>query len=552
MTDPNEIGVNDPEELEAAGAPASGEIAASTTLGAVHLTVADLERSLAFYRNAVGLELLGRADGTAAIGVGDRELIVAVEEPGAGPRAGYTGLYHVALLLPERSDLARWLAHASRDRVPLTGMSDHFVSEALYLRDPDGHGLEIYWDRPRESWEGQVAARMTTMPLDAADLMAEIGDPAADRFDGIAAGTIVGHVHLKVASIPETDAFYRDVLGFALDGDAGRRGHLPRRRRLPPPHRRERLGEPRRAAPAAGNRSAPARHRRSPRRGRARPHPRPRARRRPRGRRGSGRSRRHRSVGEPPAALRPLRRPGGQARGNRMKVAVVGHVEACAFATVDHVPVPGEIVEAEEGWEQAAGGGAVAAVQLARLAGECLFLTAIADDRFGRAAKRDLEALGLRVEAACRPATQRRAFVHLDATGERTITVTGDRLAPAIADPLPWAELESCDAVYFTAGDRGAAVAARKATRMVATIRAKEGLSGSGVELDVLVASAGDRGERYVSGAIEPLPRAAVLTAGVEGGLTENADGTRLAGPLRLCRARSSTSTAPATRSPAA
>ena len=187
----------------------------------------------------------------------------------------------------------------------------------------------------------------------------------------------------------------------------------------------------------------------------------------------------------------------------------------------------GEIVEAEEGWEQAAGGGAVAAVQLARLAGECLFLTAIADDRFGRAAKRDLEALGLRVEAAWRPATQRRAFVHLDATGERTITVTGDRLAPAIADPLPWAELESCDAVYFTAGDRGAAVAARKATRMVATIRAKEGLSGSGVELDVLVASAGDRGERYVSGAIEPLPRAAVLTAGVEGGLTENADGTK-------------------------
>ena len=210
-----------------------------------------------------------------------------------------------------------------------------------------------------------------------------------------------------------------------------------------------------------------------------------------------------------------------------MKVAVVGHVEACAFATVDHVPVAGEIVEAAKGWEQAAGGGAVAAVQLARLAGECLFLTAIADDRFGRAAKRDLEALGLRVEAAWRPATQRRAFVHLDATGERTITVTGDRLAPAIADPLPWAELESCDAVYFTAGDRGAAVAARKATRMVATIRAKEGLSGSGVELDVLVASAGDRGERYVSGAIEPLPRAAVLTAGVEGGLTENADGAR-------------------------
>lgn len=211
-----------------------------------------------------------------------------------------------------------------------------------------------------------------------------------------------------------------------------------------------------------------------------------------------------------------------------MKVAVVGHVEACAFASVDRVPVAGEIVEAEEGWEQAAGGGAVAAVQLARLAGGCLFLTALADDAFGHAARRDLEDLGLSVEAAWRPASQRRAFVHLDAAGERTITVTGDRLAPAIADPLPWEELESCDAVYLTAGDSGAAVAARKATRMVATVRAREALSGSGVELDVLVASAGDRGEQYSSGMIEPPPRAVVLTAGAGGGLVETADGTRV------------------------
>jgi ribokinase len=211
-----------------------------------------------------------------------------------------------------------------------------------------------------------------------------------------------------------------------------------------------------------------------------------------------------------------------------MKVAVVGHVEACAFASVDHVPGAGEIVEAEEGWEQAAGGGAVAAVQLARLAGECLFLTALADDRFGRAAQRDLEDLGLRVEAAWRSASQRRAFVHLDAAGERTITVTGDRLAPAIADPLPWRELEVCDAVYLTAGDRGAAVAARKATRVVATVRARRALIGSGVELDVLVASAGDRGERYSSGMIEPPPRAVVLTAGAEGGVIETTDGTEV------------------------
>jgi catechol 2,3-dioxygenase len=221
LTDRNQIGVNDPEEREAAGAPTSAEIDASTTLGPVHVTVADLERSLAFYRDAVGLEVIERAGGTASVGVGERQLIVAVEEPGARPGAGYTGLYHVALLLPQRADLARWLAHAARDRVPLTGLSDHFVSEALYLSDPDGHGLEIYWDRPRESWEGQVKARMTTLPLDVGDLMAEIGGPGADRFEGLPAGTFVGHVHLKVASIPETEAFYRDRLGFELMATLG-------------------------------------------------------------------------------------------------------------------------------------------------------------------------------------------------------------------------------------------------------------------------------------------------------------------------------------------
>ena len=221
MTDEDVSGVNDPEELEATGAPASGEIAASTTLGPVHLTVADLDRWVGFYRDAVGLELLGRDDGTASFGAGGRELVVGVEEPGARPAVGYTGLYHVALLLPQRADLARWLAHAGRDRVPLTGLSDHFVSEAIYLTDPDGHGIEIYWDRPREHWEGQVEARMTTLPLDVNDLLGEIEDPASDRFEGLPAGTIVGHVHLKVASIDETEAFYRDVLGFGLMASLG-------------------------------------------------------------------------------------------------------------------------------------------------------------------------------------------------------------------------------------------------------------------------------------------------------------------------------------------
>ena len=97
-------------------------------------------------------------------------------------------------------------------------MSDHFVSEAIYLRDPDGHGIEIYWDRPREIWEGQVAQRMTTEPLDVRDLMDATGDAS---FDGLAAGTVMGHVHLRVADVPATVAFYEDVLGFGLTARLG-------------------------------------------------------------------------------------------------------------------------------------------------------------------------------------------------------------------------------------------------------------------------------------------------------------------------------------------
>ena len=143
-----------------------------------------------------------------------------VEEPGARPAYGYTGLFHFALLLPERVDLARWLAHAGRDGVALTGLSDHFVSEAIYLRDPDGHGIEIYWDRPREVWEGQVFERMTTLPLDVGSVLAELPE-AGEPFEQLPAGTVMGHVHLKVASIPDTVAFYRDVMGFDLMAQLG-------------------------------------------------------------------------------------------------------------------------------------------------------------------------------------------------------------------------------------------------------------------------------------------------------------------------------------------
>src|SRR5262249_21302368 len=161
------------------------------------------DRSLGFYRRTVGLDVLEQEAGRASVGAGTRELLVLVEEPGASPAHGHTGLYHFALLVPERVDLARWLAHASRDRVPLAPLSDHYVSEAIYLSDPDEHGIEIYGDRPRNVWQGEVDMRMTTMPLDVESLFAELDDPATAPFDGLPGGTTMGHVHVKVAAIPE-------------------------------------------------------------------------------------------------------------------------------------------------------------------------------------------------------------------------------------------------------------------------------------------------------------------------------------------------------------
>jgi catechol 2,3-dioxygenase len=202
--------------MVAAMATATTFLPATTRMGAVRLTVADLERSLGYYGREVGLELLSRDGSRARLGAGRTELLELVEEPGARPAHNHTGLYHFALLVPERADLARWLAHAARERIALLGMSDHFVSEAIYLTDPDGHGIEIYCDRPRELWEGQVMSRMTTEPLDVASLLAELDDPATAPFDGLPAGTDMGHVHLQVADLPASVSFYRDVLGFDL------------------------------------------------------------------------------------------------------------------------------------------------------------------------------------------------------------------------------------------------------------------------------------------------------------------------------------------------
>jgi len=205
----------DSQESTAAAIPAD------TRLGAVHLTVADLARSVDYYEREIGLAVREREDGRAALGTGGDDVLVLVEEPGAKPADGFSGLYHFALLVPDRVDLARWLMHAARDQVQLVGMSDHFVSEALYLRDPDHHGIEIYADRPRELWDGQVWQRMTSLPLDTEDLVSILDDPATASFAGLPHGTIMGHVHLRVSEIAPTVAFYGDVLGFGLMAQLG-------------------------------------------------------------------------------------------------------------------------------------------------------------------------------------------------------------------------------------------------------------------------------------------------------------------------------------------
>lgn len=200
------------------------------------------------------------------------------------------------------------------------------------------------------------------------------------------------------------------------------------------------------------------------------------------------------------------------------RVAVVGHVEWAEFVRVEHMPAPGEIVHARERWEEPGGGGAVAAVQLARLAGSARFFTALGDDALGHRAAGALAELGVQVEAAFRPEPQRRVFVHVDGRGERTITVIGDRMGPRGSDALPWAALADCDAVYFTAGDGAALRAARAARVLTATPRALSVLASAGVQLDALIGSARDAGEAYRDGEIQPAPALVVQTEGGEGG----------------------------------
>jgi ribokinase len=212
-------------------------------------------------------------------------------------------------------------------------------------------------------------------------------------------------------------------------------------------------------------------------------------------------------------------------------VAVVGHVEWIDFVPVERVPVSGEIVVVEESWGEAAGGGAIAAACLARLAGGATLLTALGDDLFGHAAVEQLTGLGVDVRTAWRSTAQRRGFCYLDAEGERTITVLAEKLRPRRDEPLPWETLAELDAVYFTAGDAEALRAARAARVLVATARELPTLRAAGVELDALVRSAGDPDEAYADGDLDPPPRLVVTTEGSGGGALAPG-GTFAAAPL--------------------
>ena len=193
----------------------SGRLPDAAHIGAVHLQTADLERSIDYYSDVLGLGVLTRKASIASMGVAMTGRVIAVlhEQRGVSPvpRPGRFGLFHFAILLPDRAALGRFAAHVFRADV-LEGMADHAVSEALYLRDPDGLGIEVYADRPRNTWRYQGdELHMVTEPLDIGAVIAA-GD--GKDWDGAPAGTIIGHVHLHVGDLTDAGRFYHEALGF--------------------------------------------------------------------------------------------------------------------------------------------------------------------------------------------------------------------------------------------------------------------------------------------------------------------------------------------------
>lgn len=187
-----------------------------TQLGCVHITVSDMDRSLAFYQDGLGLQVHRHQADSTYLGAGEEDLIKLTEVPGAIPVPRRTGLYHFAILVPSRLSLAKSLRNMIDNGVALQGAADHLVSEALYLADPDGNGIEIYRDRPRDKWEYENGTlKMGTDPLNVQGLLAEL-ENSTDNWQGLPKNTRLGHMHLHVARLPEAVEFYEKVLGFDL------------------------------------------------------------------------------------------------------------------------------------------------------------------------------------------------------------------------------------------------------------------------------------------------------------------------------------------------
>jgi catechol 2,3-dioxygenase len=191
----------------------------ATHMGAASLTIANLDRSVAFYSEVIGLTVLARTEQRVILGTSDgHALLGLVQQAEARPQPLYTtGLYHIAILLPSRADLALFVVRLAETEYPLSGVADHLVSEALYLSDPDGNGLEVYRDRPRDSWQWQDSLiQMATDPLDVEKLLVEGQQLAATgaNWHETPDGTVIGHMHLRVGNINQAHRFYVDLLGF--------------------------------------------------------------------------------------------------------------------------------------------------------------------------------------------------------------------------------------------------------------------------------------------------------------------------------------------------
>ena len=199
-----------------AGKASATPLPAALRLGPVRLTVSALDRSVAFYQEAIGLRVHRHDAGEAELGDGDVTSVILVEDPRARPAGRHAGLYHVALLHPTRAELARAAVRLAVSRTPIDGASDHGTHEAIYLPDPDGNGLELAADRPRAAWPTpeEEFSGGGPRPLDVQDLLREVaGEEPAPR---IGAGLRVGHVHLHVGDVARALTFYRDVIGFDL------------------------------------------------------------------------------------------------------------------------------------------------------------------------------------------------------------------------------------------------------------------------------------------------------------------------------------------------